>query len=126
MSYPTSNVKYVSLSVRIPDVSTGDEVGIASPIAGRVRRITTHLEGTIANADADLTPKIAATQLNSGGSGATITLTASGSALGDTTVTDIDDEAASDVKVGEALRVETDGASTNAIACVVTFLVEQA
>ena len=72
--------------------------------------IRTALNGAIAIADAAITPKIGGTAITNGG----ITITQNGSAAGDTDSSF--PTAANTVVAGDAIEIETDGASTNAVA----------
>lgn len=115
---PAYDAQLVTLTVKIPDISTADEVYIASPVAGEVLRVDSVIDGTIAASDAALTTKIGGTNITGGG----ITVTASGSAAGDTD--SATPTAAKTVAAGDALSVETDGASTNSVECTVTFTIQ--
>lgn len=108
-----------SLSVYIPDISTASTFYILSPFAGEIVSIKSVLEGTIATADAVLTPTINATAITDGA----ITV-ANGSVAGD-----IDSATPSALNVlaaGDYISIATDGGSTNAVGVHVTFTIREA
>ena len=107
----------VTVSVTIPDISTADEVGVASPVAGRVVRVQSCIDAAITSADAVLTPKIGTTAMTGGA----ITVANAASAPFD--VDESVPTAAHQVAAGDALRVATDGGSTTTSLCVVTFTI---
>lgn len=118
-TYPsTPPVQYKYLTVEIPDISTADQRYVYPGFRGKIKRILSVIDGTIATADADLTTKIGGTAVTGG----LITVTASGSAAGD--VDSATPTALNTFTATQPIEVETDGASTNAITVVVTFELE--
>lgn len=107
------------LTGEIVDVSTAGQIYIPVPDGGRIIKIMSALGGTIATADADLTAKIGGTAVTGG----VITITASGSAAGD--VDSVEPTAANTVVEGDAIEIETDGASTNTIAAGITIVIRR-
>lgn len=113
---PSNSVKY--FNVEIPDISTSDQRYVVPGFRGKVRRINSVINGAIATSDATLTPKINGTAMTNGA----ITVAQSGSAAGD-----VDSSIPSDnhtVTAEDAIEIETDGASTNTVAVVLTVEVE--
>lgn len=109
--------QYMTVSARIPDISTADTVWVSPGVAGEIIRITSVIEGAIATSDATLTCDINTTAITGG----SITVATAGSAAGDVDVAN--PTAANVITATDALSVETDGASTNTVPCVVTFLI---
>lgn len=110
-----------TLTVEIEDISTAGQSYVAIPdgFGGDVVEIRTVINGAIATADATLTPKINGTAMTNGA----ITVAFSGSAAGD--VDTARPTGANTVRDGEAIEIETDGASTNAVKCFVTFVIRR-
>ena len=106
-------------TVKIPDVSTADTVYVPMVRPGNIIRISSAISGTIATANAVLTASIGAVAITGG----TITITASGSAAGDVDTTQ--PTAANVVAIGDNVNVATNGASTNAVECVVVIEVQR-
>ena len=106
------NLNKVTIPFYIADVSTAGQIYVPIPAEfdGDVVEIRTALNGAIATANAAITPKIGGTAMTNGG----ITITQSGSAAGD--VDTSNPTGANTVRAGEAVEIETDGASTNAVA----------
>lgn len=107
----------VVLNTSIIDISTADQAYVVSPIAGTITAIYSVIHGAIATADADLTAKIAGTAVTGG----LITVATSGSAAGD--VDSVTPSALNIVAAGDAIEVETDGASTNTIKVDITIVI---
>lgn len=108
----------VAVTAIIPDLSTADEVYIASPVAGRVVRVQTCIDAAISAADANVTFEINGTPIT----GAAIVVAQSGSAAGD-----VDQAVPTDanvVAVGDTLSAVTDGASTGTSLTRCTFVIE--
>lgn len=105
----------------IADISTAGQEYIAIPdgFGGDVVEIRSVIHGAIATADATLTPKIGGTAMTNGA----ITVAFSGSAAGDVDVSR--PSGANTVRPGEAIEIETDGASTNAVKVTITFVIRQ-
>jgi len=97
------------INFKIEDVSTAGQVYVPVPDDGKIIKVLTALNGAIGTADAGLTLKIGGTAVTGG----TITITQSGSAAGD--VDSCVPTAANSVVEGDAIEIETDGASTNTI-----------
>jgi len=106
------NLNKVTLPFYIADVSTAGQIYVPVPdeFSGEVVEIRTALNGAIATADATITPKIGGTAMTNGA----ITIANAGSAAGDVDTSRPSGENA--VAAGEAIEIETDGASTNAVA----------
>lgn len=107
----------VVLTAYIADVSTAGQIYVVSPVAGAVKKIYTALNGAIGTADAVITPKIGGNAITNGA----ITIAYSGSAAGD--VDSSTPTAANTVTAGQAIEIETDGASSNTIAVMVTIVI---
>lgn len=107
------------VTVEIEDISTAGQSYIPVPAGGKVIKIWSAINGAIATADATLTAKINGTAITGGA----ITVTQSGSAAGD--VDSATPSAANDVQEGDALEIETDGASTNTVKAFVTFQIRK-
>lgn len=103
----------------ITTVSTGGSYFVVCPYAGDIKKIYTVLDGTIATADAAITFEIGGTAVTGGA----ITIAYSGSAAGD--VDSATPTAANSLTAGQAIEMITDGASTNAIAAKVTFVIQR-
>ncbi len=105
----------IYLDVSIADISTAGQVYTVAPIAGTVTRIWSVIDGAIATADAVLTGKIGGAAITNGA----ITVANSGSAAGD--VDSATPTAAYTVAAGDALEIETNGASSNTVKVTVVF-----
>jgi len=117
----TFDGNYVILTASIVDVSTAGTVYIAIPdnCAGDVMQVSTALTGPISGADADITPKINGTAMTNG----LITIAQSGSAAGD--VDTSRPTGARTVAEGDAIEIETDGASTGTSTVTVTIAIKR-
>ena len=103
------------ITVEISDISTAGQIFVFPGFQGKIKNIRSVLNGTIATADAVLTAKIDGVAVTDGA----ITVAFSGSVAGDTdTATPT---ALNFVTQNQAIEIETDGASTNAIAVVLTI-----
>lgn len=121
MAYPyVPPLQNKFIVVSIPDISTADEVYFTPGFAGKIRRIYSCIDGTIATGDADLTCKIGTTAVTGG----LITVTASGSASGD--IDSVFPTALNSFSATDFIEMETDGASTNTVKVTVTFELEPA
>ena len=121
MAYPyVPPVQNKFLTVKIADVSTAGQVFVAPGFNGRVRKITTVLNGAISTANAGLAAKIGGVAV----AGGTITIAQSGSAAGniDTCIP----TGANNFTDSEAIEIETDGASSTAAEVIVTLELEPA
>lgn len=117
MTATTAELNTAYLTVYIGDISTAGSGYIVSPVAGTITAINSVINGAIATADAALTPKIGGTNITGGA----ITVANSGSAAGD--IDTAAPSAANVLAVGDLLEVATDGASTNTVACAITFTI---
>ncbi len=99
----------------ITDISTSGSYFVVCPVAGTISKIHSVIDGTIATANAALSFEIGGVAVTDGG----ITVAYSGSAAGD--VDTATPTAANTVTAGQAIEMITNGASTNTIACKVTF-----
>lgn len=109
------SLKKVYLTTSITDISTAGQIYVTSPVAGTVTKFYSVINGAIADADATLTPKIAGVAITDGA----ITVAYDGSAAGD--VDSSTPTAANAVVAGDAIEIETDGASTNTVEVVLTI-----
>lgn len=103
----------------LDDISTASTTYVAAPSDGRVIKIFSVIHGAIATADAVLTPSINGTAITGGA----ITVANTSSAAGD--VDTSEPTAANNVLEGDTLRVATNGASTGAVRCTITFVVRR-
>lgn len=106
----------IVLTSRFADISTAESIWFASPVAGKITKISTILHGAISVADATVTTEINGTLVT----GSSITVAQSGSAAGD--VDSAVPTAANTVAVGDKIEVITDGGSTTA--AIATVVVE--
>ena len=103
----------------IADISTASSTFVPVPDGGRVVKIITALQGAIGTANAAITFEIGGTAITGGG----ITVTQSGSAAGD--VDTAEPTAANEVADDGTIEMITDGASSNTIKLVVTFVIRR-
>jgi hypothetical protein len=103
----------------IADISTASSTFVPVPDGGRVVKIITALQGAIGTANAAITFEIGGTAITGGG----ITVTQSGSAAGD--VDTAEPTAANEVAEDGTIEMITDGASSNTIKLVVTFVIRR-
>ena len=103
----------------IADISTASSTFVPVPEGGRVVKIITALQGAIGTANAAITFEIGGTAITGGG----ITVTQSGSAAGD--VDTAEPTAANEVAEDGTIEMITDGASSNTIKLVVTFVIRR-
>ena len=110
-----------TLNFVIADVSTAGQVYVPIPTGfdGTIIEVQTALATAITGADAGLTLKIGGTAVTNG----TITITQSGSAAGD--VDSCSPTGANAVRVGEAIEIETDGASSTASVITGTIVIRR-
>lgn len=101
----------VVLPFYIADISTAGQAYVPVPAGfdGDVIEVRSAINGAIATANAVLTPKIGGTAMTNGA----ITVAFSGSAAGDVDVSYPSGN--NSVSVGEAIEIETNGASTNTV-----------
>ena len=103
------------MTVQIEDVSTAGQKFFTPGFSGKIRKIHSSINGVIATADVDLTAKIGGVAVTGG----VITVTASGSAAGDSdSATPTANNSFTD---SQSIEIETDGASTNTVEGVITF-----
>lgn len=107
------------ITVMIEDISTAGQIYVVPGFNGRIKKISTVLNGAIATANAILTPKIAGTAVTGGA----ITVAFSGSAAGD--IDTAEPTAAREFTDAQAIEIETDGASDNAVQIVITLELEE-
>lgn len=106
------------ITVRIDDVSTAGSVFVAAPFDGLIGRFRSVLQGAISGANAAVGLELAGVDVT----GAQVTVAQSGSAAGD--VDEGTATAANAVTEGQAVEIDTDGASTGTVAlvCMVEFI----
>ena len=107
------------LTSTIADISTASSTFVPVPDGGKVIKIFTALQGAIGTANAAITFEIGGTAITGGG----ITVTQSGSAAED--VDTATPTAANRVEEGGSIEMITDGASSNTIKLVVTFVIRR-
>ena len=105
------------LTAEIEDISTASSTFVAVPDGGKIIKIITALQGAISGADAGLSFEIGGTAVTGGG----ITVAHSGSAAG--TVDSSVPTALNRVEEDGTIEILTDGASTGAKKCLVTFVI---
>ena len=103
----------------IADISTASSTFVPVPDGGRVVKIITALQGAIGTANAAITFEIGGTAITGGG----ITVTQSGSAAGD--VDTAEPTAANRVEEDGSIEMITDGGSSTACECVITFVIRR-
>ena len=107
------------LTSKITNISASGSTFVPVPDGGKVIKIFTALQGAIGTANAAITFEIGGTAITGGG----ITVTQSGSAAGD--VDTATPTAANRVEEGGSIEMITDGASSNTIKLVVTFVIRR-
>ena len=103
----------------IADISTASSTFVPVPDGGKVIKIFTALQGAIGTANGGITFEIGGTAITGGG----ITVTQSGSAAGD--VDTAEPTAANRVEEDGSIEIITDGGSSTACECVVTFVIRR-
>jgi len=103
----------------IADISTASSTFVPVPDGGRVIKIITALQGAIGTANGAITFEIGGTAITGGG----ITVAYSGSAAGD--VDTAEPSAANEVSEDGTIEMITDGGSSTACECVVTFIIRR-
>jgi len=103
----------------IEDISTASSTFVPIPDGGRVIKIITALQGAIGTANGGISFEIGGTAITGGG----ITVTQSGSAAGD--VDTAEPTAANRVEEDGSIEMITDGASSNAVKLLVTFVIRR-
>jgi len=107
------------LTAKITDISSAGSTFVPVPDGGNVIKIMTSIKNAISSANAALSWEIGGTAITGGG----ITVTQSGSAAGD--VDTAEPTAANEVLEDGTIEMITDGASTNTIKLVVTFVIRR-
>ena len=107
------------LTSTIADISTASSTFVPVPDGGKVIKIITALQGAIGTANAAITFEIGGVAITGGA----ITVTQSGSAAGD--VDTAEPTAANEVAEDGTIEMITDGASSNTIKLVVTFVIRR-
>ena len=107
------------LTGKMTTISTAGSYFVTAPDGGQIIKIYTSIKNAITSADAGLSFEIAGTAVTDGG----ITVTQSGSAAGD--VDSATPSAANYVAEGQAIEMITDGASSTACECEVTFVIRR-
>ncbi|SFM36121.1 hypothetical protein SAMN05192571_101137 [Pleomorphomonas diazotrophica] len=103
------------VSTRVATLVGSNVYRVVAPVAGRITKIWSVIEGALTTGDATLTAKIGATAVTDG----VITVTQAGSAAGD--VDSATPSAANVVAAGDGLSVTVGGTNATASAAVVTF-----
>ena len=107
------------LTSKITNISSAGSTFVPVPDAGKVIKIITTIKNAISSANAALTWEIGGTAMTS----SAITVTQSGSAAGD--VDTSEPTAANDVTEDGTIEMITDGGSSTACECVVTFVIRR-
>ena len=107
------------LTAEIEDISTASSTFVAVPDGGKIIKIITALQGAISCANAGLSFEIGGVAVTGGG----ITVAHSGSAAG--TVDSSVPTALNRVEEDGTIEILTDGASTGAKKCLVTFVIRR-
>jgi hypothetical protein len=107
------------LTVKITDVSTAGSTFVAVPDGGNIVKIYSTIKNAITTANAALSFEIGGTAVTNGG----ITIGYDGSAAGD--VDSSTPSANNRVEEGEAIEVITDGGSSTACECMITFVIRR-
>ena len=107
------------LTAEIEDISTASSTFVAVPDGGKIIKIITALQGAISGGNAAISFEIGGTAVTGGG----ITVAHSGSAAGD--VDTAEPTAANTVVEGDAIEMISDGGSSTACECVVTFVIRR-
>lgn len=116
MGYPyIPSLRSRFIQVQIEDISTAGQKFVVPGFAGKILKIWSVINGAIITADADLTAKIGGVAVTGG----LITVAISGSAAG--VVDEATPTALNSFTDGDAIEIETDGASANTVEVVVTL-----
>jgi hypothetical protein len=107
------------VTAEIEDISTASSTFVPIPDGGRVIKIITALQGDIGTANGGISFEIGGTAITGGG----ITVTQSGSAAGD--VDTAEPTAANRVEEDGTIEMITNGASSNAVKLLVTFVIRR-
>jgi hypothetical protein len=106
------------LTVQIEDISTPGQKYVVPGFRGKIRKIHSALNGAIGTANALLTAKINNVAVTNG----VVTVPFSGSGAGD--VASATPSGANTFTQTDAIEIETNGASTNTVAVVITLELE--
>lgn len=118
-TYPnTPPVSRRFITAYLADVSTAGQIYVVPGFRGKIIKAYTALNGAISGANAGLTLKIGGTAVTGG----TITIAHSGSAAGD--VDTCTPTALATFTSAQAIEIETDGASTDTAAVMITLELE--
>ncbi len=107
------------ITAKITDISTAGSTFVPIPDGGNVIKILTSIKNAITTGDAALSWEIGGTAITGGG----ITVAYSGSAAGD--VDTAEPTAANRVEEDGTIEMITDGGSSTACECVVTFIIRR-
>ena len=107
------------LTGKITTISTAGSSFVTAPDSGKIIKIYTTIKNAISSADAALSFEIGGVAVGGGG----ITVTQSGSAAGD--IDTAEPTAANEVSEDGSIEMITDGASSNTIKLVVTFVIRR-
>ena len=107
------------LTTKITTISTAGSTFVPVPDGGTIIKIFTAIKNAISSANAALSWEIGGTAITGGG----ITITQSGSAAGD--VDTAEPTAANDVLEDGTIEMITDGGSSTACECLVTFVIRR-
>lgn len=107
------------LTAKVTDISTAGSTFVAVPDGGRIVKIISTIKNAITTADAALSFEIGGTAVTNGG----ITVGFDGSAAGD--VDSSTPSAANRVEEGETIEIISDGGSSTACECVITFVIRR-
>jgi len=107
------------LTAKMTDISTAGSTFVAVPDGGRIVKIISTIKNAITTANAALSFEIGGTAVTNGG----ITVTQSGSAAGD--VDTALPTAANRVEEDGTIEMITDGGSSTACECVITFVIRR-
>ena len=107
------------LTSKITNISSAGSTFVPVPDGGRIIKIFTSIKNAITTANAALSFEIGGTAVTGGG----ITVTQSGSAAGD--VDTAEPTAENSVNEGQAIEMITDGGSSTACECLVTFVIRR-
>jgi len=107
------------ITAKITDISTAGSTFVAVPDGGKIIKILTSIKNAITSDDAALSFEIDGTAVTGGG----ITIAYDGSAAGD--VDTATPTAANRVEEGDAIEIITDGGSSTACECIVTFVIRR-
>jgi hypothetical protein len=107
------------LTGKITTISTAGSSFVTAPDSGKIIKIYTSIKNAISSANAGLSFEIGGTAVGDGG----ITIAYSGSAAGD--VDSATPSSANYITEGQPIEMITDGASSTACECEVTFVIRR-